>query len=85
MPKEPKNRFHGIISASLCSLAGRNDNPIPTLFLSPINCSKIPAQIVVTRFKILVNFVNRTSCGKVMSHGSLGKRWGIVASPSNGL
>jgi hypothetical protein len=34
----------GINSASLCSLAGRHDNPIPALFLAPINCLKIPAQ-----------------------------------------
>jgi hypothetical protein len=33
--KEPKNRFQGINSASLCSLAGRYDNPIPTRFLAP--------------------------------------------------
>jgi hypothetical protein len=33
-------------SASLCTLAGRYDNPIPTPFLAPINCSKIPAQDV---------------------------------------
>ena len=26
--KEPRNRFQGINSASLCSLAGRYDNPI---------------------------------------------------------
>ncbi len=31
-------------SASLCSLAGWYDNPIPTQFLAPIGCSKIPAQ-----------------------------------------
>ncbi len=30
-------------SASLCSLAGRYDNPIPTLFLAQIDCFKIPA------------------------------------------
>ncbi len=33
----------GIDSASLCSLAGRYDNPIPTRFLALIDCSKIPA------------------------------------------
>ncbi len=33
----------GIDSASLSSLAGRYDNPIPTRFLAPIDCSKIPA------------------------------------------
>jgi hypothetical protein len=31
-------------SASLCSLAGQYDNPIPTWFLAPIDCLKIPAQ-----------------------------------------
>ena len=31
-------------SASLCSLAGRYDNPIPVRFLAPIDCLKIPAQ-----------------------------------------
>ncbi len=31
-------------SASLCSLAGRYDNPIPPGFLAPIDCLKIPAQ-----------------------------------------
>jgi hypothetical protein len=33
-------------SASICSLAGRYDNPIPTLFLAPIDCLKIPAQLL---------------------------------------
>ena len=41
--KESKNRFQGIDYASLCSLAGRYNNPIPTWFLAPIDCSKIPA------------------------------------------
>ncbi len=31
-------------SASLCSLAGRYDNPIPPRFLAPIDTLKIPAQ-----------------------------------------
>ncbi len=43
---EPKNRFQGKNSASLCSLAGRYDNPIPTQFLAPIDCSKIPAPVL---------------------------------------
>ncbi len=38
-----RNRFQGIDSASLCSLAGQYDNPIPTRFLAPIDCYKIPA------------------------------------------
>ncbi len=33
-----------IDSASLCCLTGRYDNTIPTRFLAPIDCSKIPAQ-----------------------------------------
>ncbi len=40
-------RSPGIDSASLCSLVGRYDNPIPTRFLAPIDRSKIPAQIGV--------------------------------------
>jgi hypothetical protein len=42
--KEPKNRFQETNSAKLCSLAGRYDNPIPTRFLAPIDCLKIPTQ-----------------------------------------
>jgi hypothetical protein len=33
--KEPRNRFQGIGSASLCSLAGRYDCFVPTQFLDP--------------------------------------------------
>jgi hypothetical protein len=44
--KEPKNRFQGINYASLCSLAGRYDNPIPTRFLAPVDCLKIPALLL---------------------------------------
>jgi hypothetical protein len=33
-------------SASLCSLAGRYDNPIPTRFIDPIDCSEIPALLL---------------------------------------
>ncbi len=41
--REPKNRFQGIDSASLCSLVGRYDNPKHTRFLAPIDSLKIPA------------------------------------------
>jgi hypothetical protein len=41
---EPRNRFQGMNSACLCSLAGRYDNPITTRFLAPLDCLKIPAQ-----------------------------------------
>jgi hypothetical protein len=40
----PRNWFQGMNSASLCSLAGRYDNPIPPRFLAPIDFLKIPAQ-----------------------------------------
>ncbi len=42
--KEPRNRFPRIDYASLCRLAGGYDKTIPTRFLAPIGCSKIPAQ-----------------------------------------
>jgi hypothetical protein len=35
----PRNEFH----QPMCSLAGRYDNHIPTRFLAPIDCLKIPA------------------------------------------
>jgi hypothetical protein len=41
---EHRNRFQGMNFASLYSLAGRYDNPIPTRLLVPIDCLKIPAQ-----------------------------------------
>jgi hypothetical protein len=37
-------------SASLCSLAGRYDNPIPPRFLAPIDFLKIPAQYTELEF-----------------------------------
>ena len=37
----------GMNSASLCSLAGRYDKPIPPRFLAPIDFLKIPAQLLV--------------------------------------
>ncbi len=43
--REPMNRFQGIDSASLCSLAGQYDNPTPSRFLAPIDCSKVPAHL----------------------------------------
>jgi hypothetical protein len=42
---EPRNRCQGINSASLCSMAGRYDNPIPTRCLAPIDFLKIPALV----------------------------------------
>jgi hypothetical protein len=45
---EPRNRFQGMNSASLCGLAGRYDNPIPPRFLTPIDSLKIPALETLT-------------------------------------
>jgi hypothetical protein len=45
---ETRNRCPGINSASLCSLAGRYDNPIPTRCLAPIDFLKIPAPVSTT-------------------------------------
>jgi hypothetical protein len=35
--------YYKINIYSVCSLAGRYDNPILTRFLAPIDCLKIPA------------------------------------------
>jgi hypothetical protein len=40
----PRNWFQGMNSASLCSLAGRYENPIPPRCLAPKDFLKIPAQ-----------------------------------------
>ncbi len=37
------NRYQGTSFIRLCSLPGRYDNPIPTQFLTPIDCLKTPA------------------------------------------
>ncbi len=42
IPGLPRNRFR----QPLQPVAGRYDNPIPTRFLVPIDCSKISAQIL---------------------------------------
>ncbi len=59
--KELRNRFQGMDSASLCSLAGRYHNPIPTLFLVPIDCYKIPTQMPMhmDRIAYLVFLITR--------------------------
>jgi hypothetical protein len=44
-------RSTGIDSISLCRLAGRYDNPIPTRFIASIDSTKIPAQ---ARYKPIV-------------------------------
>jgi hypothetical protein len=44
---EPRNRFQGINTASLCCLAGRYDNPIPTRCLAPKDFLEIPVLVQV--------------------------------------
>jgi hypothetical protein len=43
--RSPGIEFQGFDFASLCSLAGRYDNPIPTRFLTLIDYTKIPAPL----------------------------------------
>jgi hypothetical protein len=43
-------RFQGMNSASLFGLAGRYDNPIPPRFQAPIDCLKIPALNLKSRY-----------------------------------
>ncbi len=57
--QEPRNtQFQGIDSASLNSMAGRYDNPIPTLFQPPIDCSKIQALKSMTKRSCLEDNVS---------------------------
>jgi hypothetical protein len=53
-------------SASLSSLAGRYDNPIPTRYLAPIDCSKIPAQKnhLLKEFGFTSTCIISGACGK---------------------
>jgi hypothetical protein len=45
-----RNQLQGMNSASLCSLAGRYDNLIPTRFLAPTDCSKTQVFFPCNRF-----------------------------------
>ncbi len=52
--KEPRNRSiprNQFRQPMYCTLAGRYDNPIPTWFLAPIDCLKIPARVPRRREK----------------------------------
>ncbi len=68
---EPKNRFQGMNSASLCRLAGRYDNPIPTWFLAPIDCLKILAQYTcrsIFHFGVIEFFESENEKIKIEEH-----------------
>jgi hypothetical protein len=56
---EPRNRFPEMNSASLCSLEGRYDNPIPPRFLAPIDSLKIPAQKSIPSNRFRAGTANR--------------------------
>jgi hypothetical protein len=49
---EPGNWFQRMNFASLCSQAGRYDNPVPTRFLASIDCLKIPALIHLFNWEV---------------------------------
>jgi hypothetical protein len=66
---EPRNRFQGMNSASLCSLAGRYDNPFPTRLLVPLDCLKIPA--LVTGYLNIVADVVGIHHGRMAHHQCL--------------
>jgi hypothetical protein len=53
-------------SASLCSLAGLYDNPIPTRFLAPIDCLKIPALNMVLHISSGHQII--ASCSPLIRH-----------------
>jgi len=60
-------------SASLCSLAGRYDNPIPIRFLEPRDCSKIPARYSTPAcLKVGPGFESQ---GKLFA---VQQRWGLM-------
>jgi hypothetical protein len=62
------NRFQGTNSARLCNLAGWYANPIPSRFLAPIDCLKIPAQeeVLHSLLKILQSLIY---LGQTVLHG----------------
>ncbi len=63
--KEPRNRFQGIDSVSLYSLAGLYHNSIPTRFLSLIDGSKIPALAGRYDNTIPTRFLASIECFKI--------------------
>ncbi len=40
----------GILEQSMGAMAGLYDNSVPTRFLAPIDCSKIPALFVINAY-----------------------------------
>jgi hypothetical protein len=73
--KEPKNRFQGTNFARPCSLAGRYDHLIPTRFLAPIDCLKIPAQVCCG------SQIDSRNCYLVTMHYKLHHEYGTSHPP----
>ena len=55
-------------STSLCSLAGRYDNPIPPRFLAPIDSLKIPAGTLLLGIDSSGGIEVDSSCMKISVH-----------------
>jgi len=53
------SNFQGTHFARLCSLAGRYDNTIPTLFLALIRCLKIPV-LLCPQYTFFPDALDRT-------------------------
>jgi hypothetical protein len=65
---EPRNRCQGINSASLCSMAGRYDNPIPTRCLAPIDFLIIPAEHAAANFPTIARVPYSCQCSYCRRH-----------------
>jgi len=63
------NRLQGIDSVSLCGLAARYDDPIPSWFLAPIDGSKIAALHGNNRRSVMFSVANWP---KAQPHNSKG-------------
>ncbi len=64
---EPRNRSQGMNSVSLCSLAGRYDNPIPPRFQAPVDSWKIPALLYSASSLFLFPLLSVHSFAKILS------------------
>jgi hypothetical protein len=56
LPQILEQSMGAIRPGNLRRLAGRDDNSVPTRFLAPVDCSKIPAQKVVISGSVKTSF-----------------------------
>ncbi len=75
-----KTTFQGINSASLYSLAGRYDNPIPTRFLAPINCLKCQLWALPVDHLSLSVFVDKLFASLHFSYPLFFRGWCSLAA-----